>query len=90
MTETDSIETPSGKLPLAEKIAYGFGDLASVLYWQTFMLYLTYFYTDVFFIPAILLCPDSAEIMLTETFTPELKRGAWYIMSEMFNFSKRK
>ncbi len=39
-------------LPLKEKIAYGFGDLASVLYWQTFMLYLTYFYTDVFIIPA--------------------------------------
>lgn len=36
------------KLPLREKIAYGFGDLASVLYWQTFMVYLTYFYTDVF------------------------------------------
>ncbi|MEM8678486.1 MAG: MFS transporter [Planctomycetota bacterium] len=37
---------------LPEKIAYGFGDLASVLYWQTFMLYLPYFYTDVFRIPA--------------------------------------
>jgi GPH family glycoside/pentoside/hexuronide:cation symporter len=35
-----------------EKIAYGFGDLASVLYWQTFMLYFTFFYTDVFMIPA--------------------------------------
>lgn len=35
-------------LPLREKIAYGFGDLASVLYWQTFMVYLTFFYTDVF------------------------------------------
>jgi len=40
------------KLPFKEKIAYGFGDLASVLYWQTFMLYFTYFYTDVFVIPA--------------------------------------
>jgi len=39
-------------LTLREKIAYGFGDLASVLYWQTFMLYFTYFYTDVFIIPA--------------------------------------
>jgi GPH family glycoside/pentoside/hexuronide:cation symporter len=39
-------------LPLKEKMAYGFGDLASVLYWQTFMLYFTYFYTDVFLIPA--------------------------------------
>ena len=36
------------RLPLREKLAYGFGDLASVLYWQTFMVYLTYFYTDVF------------------------------------------
>ena len=37
---------------LTEKVCYGFGDLASVLYWQTFMLYLTYFYTDVFGISA--------------------------------------
>ena len=42
----------AGKLTLREKISYGFGDLASVLYWQTFMLYFTYFYTDVFLIPA--------------------------------------
>jgi glycoside/pentoside/hexuronide:cation symporter, GPH family len=40
------------KLPLREKLSYGFGDLASVLYWQTFMVYLTYFYTDVFGIAA--------------------------------------
>ena len=39
------------KLKLKEKLGYGFGDLASVLYWQTFMLYFTYFYTDVFLIP---------------------------------------
>ncbi len=43
---------PAGKLALREKLSYGFGDLASVLYWQTFMLYFTYFYTDVFLIPA--------------------------------------
>ncbi|NLK82258.1 MAG: hypothetical protein GX277_08770 [Bacteroidales bacterium] len=40
-------------LPFREKIAYGFGDLASVLYWQTFMLYFTFFYTDVFLMPAV-------------------------------------
>ena len=40
------------KLSFKEKFFYGFGDLASVLYWQTFMLYFTYFYTDVFLIPA--------------------------------------
>lgn len=39
-------------VPMKEKISYGFGDLASVLYWQTFMLYFTYFYTDVALIPA--------------------------------------
>ncbi len=39
------------KLKFGEKMCYGFGDLASVLYWQTFMLYFTYFYTDVFIIP---------------------------------------
>lgn len=41
-----------GKLRFWEKFAYGFGDLASVLYWQTFMLYFTYYYTDVYLLPA--------------------------------------
>jgi GPH family glycoside/pentoside/hexuronide:cation symporter len=36
------------KLPLREKLAYGCGDFASVLYWQTFMRYLPFFFTDVF------------------------------------------
>jgi glycoside/pentoside/hexuronide:cation symporter, GPH family len=45
-------EMTAGKLKLKEKLSYGFGDLASVLYWQTFMLYFTFFYTDVFLIPA--------------------------------------
>ncbi len=40
------------KLKFREKFAYGFGDLASVLYWQTFMLYFTYYYTDVYLLPA--------------------------------------
>lgn len=35
-----------------EKISYGFGDLASVMFWQTFMAYLLFFYTDVFGISA--------------------------------------
>jgi glycoside/pentoside/hexuronide:cation symporter, GPH family len=46
------VNGPKQLLPLREKISYGFGDLASVLYWQTFMLYFTYFYTDIFLIPA--------------------------------------
>ena len=36
------------KLPLKEKIGYGFGDLASCLFWMTIMSQLLFFYTDVF------------------------------------------
>ncbi|MGA9451014.1 MAG: MFS transporter, partial [Verrucomicrobiia bacterium] len=36
------------KCPLRERITYGFGDLASCLFWQTITLYLLFFYTDVF------------------------------------------
>lgn len=40
-------------LGLRERLAYGLGDFASGLYWQTFTLYLTYFYTDVFGLSAL-------------------------------------
>ncbi len=40
------------KLSIKEKAGYGFGDLASVLYWQTITAYLLYFYTDVFGVTA--------------------------------------
>ena len=46
------MELNDGKLSFREKFCYGFGDLASCLYWQTFMLYFTYFYTDIFLLPA--------------------------------------
>ena len=46
------MEQTNGKLKFKEKFYYGFGDLASCLYWQTFMLYFTYFYTDIFLLPA--------------------------------------
>jgi GPH family glycoside/pentoside/hexuronide:cation symporter len=36
------------KLSFWEKAGYGCGDLASVLFWQTIMVYLFFFYTDVF------------------------------------------
>jgi GPH family glycoside/pentoside/hexuronide:cation symporter len=39
-------------LKFRERFSYGFGNLASCLYWQTFMVYLTIFYTDVFGIGA--------------------------------------
>ena len=44
-------DTPR-KLRLGEKICYGFGDLASCLFWQTITFYLLFFYTDVFGITA--------------------------------------
>ncbi len=40
------------RLTVKEKIGYGLGDTASNLFFQTFMLFLLYFYTDIFGIPA--------------------------------------
>ena len=42
----------SNKIPVVEKIAYGLGDMASNLFYQTFTMFLLYFYTDVFGITA--------------------------------------
>ncbi len=36
------------KLSFGEKVGYGCGDLGSVLFWQTIMIHLLFFYTDVF------------------------------------------
>lgn len=44
MTPTPRIN----RLPYREMLAFGCGDFASVLYWQTFMRYLPYYYTDIF------------------------------------------
>jgi GPH family glycoside/pentoside/hexuronide:cation symporter len=40
-------------LGLRERLAYGLGDFGSGLYWQTFTVYLTFFYTDVFGLSAL-------------------------------------
>ena len=40
------------KLSIKEKIGYSLGDTASNLFFQTFILFLLYFYTDVFGITA--------------------------------------
>jgi glycoside/pentoside/hexuronide:cation symporter, GPH family len=45
-------EMASTKLSLREKIGYGFGDAASSMFWKLFSMYLLFFYTDVFGIPA--------------------------------------
>jgi len=39
-------------LRLKEKIAYGFGDAASSMFWKLFSMYLMFFYTDIFGIAA--------------------------------------
>lgn len=46
------MDLQSGKISVFEKSAYGMGDLASNLFYQTFTMFLLYFYTDVFGIPA--------------------------------------
>ena len=40
------------KISIREKIGYSLGDVASNLFFQTFLFYLMFFYTDVFGIPA--------------------------------------
>ena len=40
------------KLSFKEKVGYGLGDTASNLYWQMFVNFLLFFYTDIFGIPA--------------------------------------
>ena len=34
--------------PLSEKIGYGFGDMASSMFWKVFSYYLPFFYANVF------------------------------------------
>jgi GPH family glycoside/pentoside/hexuronide:cation symporter len=46
------MELTAGRLSLREKIGYSFGDTASNLFFQTFIFFLLYFYTDVMGIPA--------------------------------------
>jgi GPH family glycoside/pentoside/hexuronide:cation symporter len=36
-----------GSISLKEKIGYGFGDMASSMFWKLFSMYLLFFYTDV-------------------------------------------
>ena len=46
------MQNEAQKLSIREKIGYGLGDTASNLFFQTFIFYLLYFYTDVFGISA--------------------------------------
>ena len=50
-----SMQDGMEKLSIREKIGYGLGDTASNLFFQTFIIFLLYFYTDVFGISAVAL-----------------------------------
>ena len=45
---SEGTKAESSKLSFGEKVGYGVGDTASNFYWQTFLNFLSYFYTDVF------------------------------------------
>ncbi|WP_049293973.1 MFS transporter [Franconibacter helveticus] len=47
--------TLSSVLTTKDKIGYGLGDMASALVWQTATLFLAYFYTDIFGLPAAIM-----------------------------------
>jgi GPH family glycoside/pentoside/hexuronide:cation symporter len=47
------LDPSAERLSMREKFSYGFGDLASCLYWQTISTYLLIFYTDIFGITAL-------------------------------------
>ena len=42
----------SQKVTLKEKIGYGLGDAASSMFWKLFGMYLLFFYTDIYGLPA--------------------------------------
>ena len=44
----EGTKAESSKLSFIEKVGYGVGDTASNFYWQTFLNFLSFFYTDVF------------------------------------------
>jgi GPH family glycoside/pentoside/hexuronide:cation symporter len=51
--QAPAIDPSAERLSMREKFSYGFGDLASCLYWQTISTYLLIFYTDIFGITAL-------------------------------------
>ena len=53
MTRTGvPVTSENYKLSVTEKIGYGFGDLASNMFWQMFAIFMAKFYTDVFLLGA--------------------------------------
>jgi len=73
MSHADQTQRPVGaersRLGIAEKLAYGAGDLSSNLMWGMTLSYLMYYYTDIYLLPAaavawILLIPRTLDAIL--------------------------
>jgi glycoside/pentoside/hexuronide:cation symporter, GPH family len=47
------VQTNTDRLSVKEKVGYAVGDTASNIFFQTIMLFMTYFYTDVFGLPTV-------------------------------------
>ena len=60
------------KISFNEKLAYGIGDTASNLFFQTFMFFLPFFYTDVFGLSAVAMSSMFGVVRLIDMFVDPL------------------
>ena len=60
--------TDNSKLSFGEKVGYGLGDTASNFYWQMFLNFLAFFYTDIFGITAAAAATMFLVVRIPDTF----------------------
>jgi len=60
--------TENGKLSFGEKVGYGLGDTASNFYWQMFLNFLAFFYTDIFGLTAAAAATMFLVVRIPDTF----------------------
>jgi GPH family glycoside/pentoside/hexuronide:cation symporter len=58
----------NGKVSFGEKVGYGLGDTASNFYWQMFLNFLAFYYTDIFGLPAAALATMLLVVRVTDIF----------------------
>lgn len=63
-----SMALENGKLSFGEKVGYGLGDTASNFYWQMFLNFLAFFYTDIFGITAAAAATMFLVVRIPDTF----------------------
>jgi GPH family glycoside/pentoside/hexuronide:cation symporter len=66
------MDSKNEKISFNEKVAYGIGDTASNLFFQTFMFFLPYFYTDVFGLSAVAMSTMFAVVRMIDMFVDPL------------------